>query len=80
MREGNRSNRGQGGGFGRRSFGSGGRREGGFREGGFRQSFGPREMHKATCDECKQECEVPFKPTPGKPVYCRDHYSKHKKF
>ena len=79
MREGNRSNRGGGGGFGRRSFGSGGRGSDS-RGGGFNRSFGPREMHKATCDECKQECEVPFKPTPGKPVYCRDCYSKHKKF
>jgi CxxC-x17-CxxC domain-containing protein len=38
----------------------------------------PREMHKATCTECKKECEVPFKPTEGKPVYCRDCYQKHR--
>ena len=44
------------------------------------RSFGPREMHKTTCSECKQECEVPFKPTEGKPVYCRECYQKHKKF
>jgi len=37
-----------------------------------------REMHKATCSECKQECEVPFKPTEGKPVYCRNCFSKHR--
>ena len=36
----------------------------------------PREMHKATCAECKQECEVPFKPTEGKPVYCKDCFAK----
>ncbi len=30
----------------------------------------PAEKHKATCSECGQECEVPFKPTQGKPVYC----------
>ncbi len=41
---------------------------------------GPREMHKAVCDECKQECEVPFKPTQGKPVLCRDCYKKKKGF
>ncbi len=41
---------------------------------------GPREMHKAICSECKQECEVPFKPTEGKPVYCRECFQKHKKF
>ena len=49
------------------------------REGGFRRDFGPREMHKATCSECGNECEVPFKPTDGKPVYCRDCYSKRRK-
>ena len=41
--------------------------------GGFNRNFGaPREMHKATCTDCGKECEVPFKPTQGKPVYCRD--------
>ncbi|MFA5141769.1 MAG: CxxC-x17-CxxC domain-containing protein [Candidatus Woesearchaeota archaeon] len=43
-------------------------------------SDAPREMHKATCSDCGKECEVPFKPTEGKPVYCRDCYQKHKKF
>jgi len=38
----------------------------------------PREMHKTICDECKQECEVPFKPTEGKPVFCKDCYAKKK--
>ncbi|TRO47372.1 hypothetical protein E2P60_03335, partial [Candidatus Bathyarchaeota archaeon] len=23
-----------------------------------------RELHKAVCSECGQECEVPFKPDP----------------
>ncbi|MCF7866185.1 DNA-directed RNA polymerase [Candidatus Woesearchaeota archaeon] len=41
---------------------------------------GPREMHKATCADCGNECDVPFKPTEGKPVYCRDCFQKHKKF
>ena len=50
---------------------------GGFNR-GFRNNFGPREMHKAVCDECKKECEVPFKPTEGKPVYCKDCYAKKK--
>ena len=46
---------------------------------GFRNNnFGPREMHKATCDECKKECEVPFKPTEGKPVYCKECFAKRK--
>ena len=68
--------------------GRGPRRSGGFNRGGGgfrggpRRSFnsGPREMHKAICSECKKECEVPFKPTEGKPVYCKDCYMKNKKF
>ena len=36
-----------------------------------------REMYKAVCADCKKECEVPFKPTEGRPVYCRDCYRKH---
>lgn len=67
---------------GGRSFGGGqrrfGNRPGG--NGGPRRDFGPREMHKTVCSECKQECEVPFKPTEGKPVYCKDCFSKHRKF
>ena len=49
----------------------------GYRE---RRSFdrGPREMFKATCSDCGQECEVPFKPTEGRPVYCRECYAKHR--
>ena len=56
---------------------SGGGSRGGFNRGPPRRDFdGPREMHKATCSECKKECEVPFKPTEGKPVFCRDCYNK----
>ncbi|MFH2019910.1 MAG: CxxC-x17-CxxC domain-containing protein [archaeon] len=39
-------------------------------------SFVEREMHKAKCAECGNECEVPFKPIEGKPVYCRDCFRK----
>ena len=56
-----------------------GNRSGGFNRGfnrGFRSNSGPREMHKAVCSECKQECEVPFKPTEGKPVYCKECFRK----
>ena len=38
----------------------------------------PREMHKATCADCQKECEVPFKPSGDRPVYCRDCFSKRK--
>jgi CxxC-x17-CxxC domain-containing protein len=44
----------------------------------FRSFDGPREMHKAVCSECKQECEVPFKPTEGRPVFCKDCFMKQK--
>ncbi len=30
-----------------------------------------REMTKTTCTLCGDSCEVPFKPTPGKPIRCR---------
>ena len=60
------------------SYGGGGGFRGG---GGFgRRDFGPREMHKATCSECGKECEVPFKPTEGKPVFCKECYMKKKRF
>ncbi|MEK6926624.1 MAG: CxxC-x17-CxxC domain-containing protein [Nanoarchaeota archaeon] len=65
--------------FGDRRGPSGPRRFGGDR-GGPRGNFGPRDMHKTVCSECKQECEVPFKPTEGKPVYCKECFSKHRKF
>lgn len=48
--------------------------------GRFNNKFGPRKMHKAVCSECGKECEVPFKPTQGKPVFCKDCYQKKKKW
>jgi CxxC-x17-CxxC domain-containing protein len=51
----------------------GDRRRGG--GGGF---GGPREMHPAKCSDCGKDCEVPFKPTEGRPVYCRDCFQKHR--
>lgn len=46
-----------------------GRQDGAFRE---------RSLHKAVCADCKKECEVPFRPTGDRPVYCRDCFSKRK--
>lgn len=51
---------------------------GGFNRGGGGFNRGPREMHKAVCSECGKECEVPFKPTEGKPVFCRDCFAKRR--
>ena len=31
-----------------------------------------REMFPAKCAECGKDTEVPFKPDPDRPVYCRD--------
>ncbi|MFC1666526.1 CxxC-x17-CxxC domain-containing protein [Candidatus Omnitrophota bacterium] len=39
---------------------------------------GSREMHKAICADCSKECEVPFKPSGDRPVYCKDCFSKRK--
>jgi CxxC-x17-CxxC domain-containing protein len=49
---------------------------GGFRGG----NSGPREMTKVTCSDCGVETEVPFKPTEGRPVYCRECLPNHRKF
>lgn len=38
---------------------------------------GSTTMHKAVCDECGKDCEVPFRPTGGKPVYCSNCFSGH---
>jgi CxxC-x17-CxxC domain-containing protein len=51
----------------------GGNRFSGNSRGGSR--FGGRDggrpmMHKAVCDECGNSCEVPFRPTGDKPIYC----------
>ena len=48
------------------------------RRGGFGGNQGPREMHKAVCADCGNECEVPFKPSEDRPVYCRDCFQKHR--
>ncbi|MBN2421080.1 hypothetical protein JXB27_02260, partial [Candidatus Woesearchaeota archaeon] len=36
----------------------------------------PLEMFTVICDKCGKECEVPFKPTSSKPVYCRECFGK----
>lgn len=35
----------------------------------------PRETYRITCERCGKEADVPFKPAPGKPVYCRECYA-----
>jgi CxxC-x17-CxxC domain-containing protein len=48
-----------------------GRSGGGGGRGGGHGDRPRREMHKTTCTLCSDKCEVPFKPTPGKPIRCR---------
>jgi CxxC-x17-CxxC domain-containing protein len=44
---------------------------------GYRQQWQPRrQMFAAVCAECGRAAELPFEPRYGKPVYCRDCYSK----
>ena len=45
---------------------------GGGRSGGSRPD---REMHSATCAQCGKEALVPFVPSGGRPVYCRDCFA-----
>ncbi|MFC1801287.1 CxxC-x17-CxxC domain-containing protein [Nanoarchaeota archaeon] len=37
---------------------------------------GDVEMTKVVCSSCQSECEVPFKPTSTKPVYCNACFAK----
>jgi len=54
------------------------------RDGG-RRSFGGRdrgdrerpEMFEAICSDCGKRCEVPFKPTGDKPIYCSQCFTNH---
>ncbi len=53
--------------------GGGGYSSGGYSSGGYGGgSGGQRQFYPAVCSECGKDTEVPFQPTPGKPVYCRD--------
>jgi len=37
-----------------------------------------REMFTATCGDCGNECQIPFKPKDDRPVYCTECFQKHK--
>ncbi|MBF0122232.1 MAG: hypothetical protein HQL21_02340 [Candidatus Omnitrophica bacterium] len=37
-----------------------------------------RQMHQATCADCKKECEIPFKPSGERPVYCKECFSRRR--
>lgn len=56
----NRDDRGGNRSFGRRDFGNS----------SYGHSEGPREMFKAVCGKCGKDCEVPFRPSGNRPVFC----------
>ena len=37
-----------------------------------------RILHKAVCADCHKDCEIPFKPSGERPVYCKPCFSKRK--
>ena len=46
-----------------------------------RRSFGGGDsrrpaMHDAVCDECGKDCQVPFRPSGDKPIYCSDCFER----
>ncbi len=62
--------------------GGGGGYKGGFKggsrggdRGSDRGERGPITMHSAICSSCGKTCEVPFRPSGEKPVYCRDCFA-----
>ncbi len=42
-----------------------------------RESSFEKQMFSVTCDKCGSKCDVPFKPTGNKPVYCSDCFRKN---
>jgi CxxC-x17-CxxC domain-containing protein len=73
-REARKAQRGEGGGGGGYGHGGGGgyghERSGGGH--GHRGGGGGKTMYPAICSECGRETEVPFQPSSGRPVLCRD--------
>lgn len=37
-----------------------------------------RQLYSVKCNSCGKQTEVPFKPSGGRPVYCRDCYMQKK--
>ena len=37
-----------------------------------------RVMYQAVCADCRKDCEVPFKPTGERPIYCKECFVKRK--
>ncbi|MCG2692188.1 hypothetical protein L6272_05165, partial [Microgenomates group bacterium] len=49
----------------------------GKRPGGRRDFDGARPtMHQAVCDKCGASCEVPFRPSGDKPIFCNNCFDR----
>ncbi len=55
------------------------RRPGGDRDRGDSRRGGTpeRQMHDAVCANCGKDCQIPFLPRDGRPVYCSDCFEKN---
>lgn len=43
------------------------------------QGDAPRTMYPAVCADCGATTEVPFEPTQGRPVYCKECFEAHRR-
>lgn len=41
-------------------------------------NFRERSFTQVICSDCNKECEVPFKPSGDRPVYCKECFAKRK--
>lgn len=57
------------------SSGGGGRKFGGSSD-GYRGDGQKPQMHAAVCSECDRDCQVPFRPSGGNPVFCSNCFKK----
>jgi CxxC-x17-CxxC domain-containing protein len=49
-----------------------------FGRGNRENNFRERSFTKVVCADCNKECEVPFKPSGDRPVYCKECFAKRK--
>lgn len=42
------------------------------------RNFRQRSMTQVICADCGKDCEVPFKPSSDRPVYCKECFAKRK--
>lgn len=59
---------------GKGGFSHSGNRDRGERGG--RDGSRPTQMFSAVCSECNRACEIPFRPTGERPVFCKDCFDK----